>query len=101
MVSYDRFQAKLEWMRKWSKMHPKLKTRLERAIFLRVDPTSDPDVYKVRSETNPDNWYTIRVFRQARKSTCTCKDRASRCKHRLAVTMHEKTSSTGGTDPAC
>lgn len=67
--------------------------RLERGLRIHqagmVEPTQDPTVYFVRSESNELAKY--RVDLQAR--TCTCPDsgRGNTCKHRTAAWLYKET----------
>lgn len=80
-------------MRLWTERHPKLKSRLEKAVFMlgHVETTLHPDTYKVHSE-NGKKVYVVRVNRRARTSTCSCPDsgKGNHCKHRLVVALFEK-----------
>lgn len=90
------FRAALKWVKVWTSMHPELKERLERAVFLldNVEATLCPGIYKVRSENQKRVQYVVRVDRANRSSTCSCPDsqKGNHCKHRLAVALVEKTS---------
>ncbi len=74
----------------WAERHPELRERLERAIALTggVERRAR-GVYGVEGQNAT---YVVRI--RGRKSTCTCPDshaeRASHCKHRLAVALAVK-----------
>jgi hypothetical protein len=87
------FQKALGLVARWAALHPELKDRLERAVFLleNVQASNHPDIYLVRSSSGRGR-YTVRVDRQAKTSTCNCQDSANGhwCKHRLATALYEK-----------
>jgi len=93
MAKDPTFQKALELVARWVTLHPELRDRLERAVFLmeNVRPSGHPDIYTVASSTGRGR-YTVRVDRKARTSTCNCQDSSNgnRCKHRLAVALYEK-----------
>lgn len=93
MAQDPTFQKALELVARWTALHPELKDRLERALFLldHVRSSNHPDIYTVVASKGRGR-YTVRVDRQARTSTCNCADAASGhwCKHRLAVALYEK-----------
>lgn len=87
-----RFQKALDLVARWSAKHPRLKDRLERALFLvdHVHETTHPDRYLVDSSTGRGS-YVVRIDRRTKTSSCTCPDnaRGHHCKHRLAVALYE------------
>jgi len=93
MAHDSTFQKALDLVARWTALHPELKDRLERAVFMldSVRPSNHPDIYTVASSTGRGR-YTVRVDRQARTSTCNCQDASNGhwCKHRLATALYEK-----------
>lgn len=77
-------------------------SRLDRGIRLfiadMVEPTNEPDIYIVRSESNPLGAYRVDLAAK----TCTCPDsgRGNACKHRCAAWLHRETTPRAEPAPA-
>jgi hypothetical protein len=78
---------------KWSRRHPELAERLERAAAMVANVTAlDPNRNFFLVEGSNEHTYIVSVNRHARTSTCSCPDhenRSIRCKHILSVALIE------------